>query len=76
MPTGNNQKRRMKMYSTISKTTKIVCETIGFDFSIQFVSTMQRGNKIYVKGTCGKPSEFLALKKACLEHGYIYTGKN
>jgi hypothetical protein len=29
----------------------------------------------FVKGTCGKPSEFSALKKACEENGYIYTGK-
>ena len=63
------------MYSTTSATTKAVCEKIEFVFSIQFVSTMQRNGKIYVKGTCGKPSEFSALKKACEESGYIYTGK-
>lgn len=62
------------MYSTTSKTTQKVCEIIGFNFEVQFVATMKRNNNIYVKGTCGKNYEFLALKKACKEHGYTYTG--
>ena len=62
------------MYSTTSKTTKTICEKIQFIVSIEFVETMQRNGKIYVRGTAGKPEEFAALKKACKENGYIYTG--
>lgn len=60
------------MYSTTSELTKKVCNEIGFIFDIHFVKTMKRNGKVYVKGTCGKPNEFLALKKACREKGYIY----
>ena len=64
------------MYSTKSETTKQVCEQIGFTFDINFVATMKRGGKIYVKGTCGKPEEFSALREACEKNGYIYAGNN
>jgi len=62
------------MYSTTSKLTEKVCNKIGFIFDIQFVETMQRNNKIYVRGTCGKASEFNALRLACRNNGYIYKG--
>lgn len=61
-------------YSTTSETTKQVCEKIGFDFDIEFVSTMKRGEKIFVKGTCGKQHEFQLLKKACGQFGFCYKG--
>lgn len=62
------------MYSTNSNLTKFVCNNIGFNFNIHFVKTMQRKGKIYVKGTCGKQSEFLLLKSVCNKAGYIYKG--
>jgi hypothetical protein len=62
------------MYSVKSKTTKEVCERLGFISDIHFVKTMKRNNKIYVSGTCGKEHEFLELKKAAKEAGYIYSG--
>ena len=63
------------MYSTTSKTTEEVCKKTGFIFNMHFVETMQRGNKIYVRGTAGKKEEFRALKTACEQMGYIYKGK-
>ncbi len=62
------------MYSTKSQTTKMVCKQIGFRFDIKFVETMRRGDKIYVRGTCGKPHEFDALEAACQQYGYIFRG--
>lgn len=66
------QKREQTMYSTTSETTRAVCEKLGFHFSSRFVATMRRGGKIYVRGTCGKPIEFSALKRACEANGLIY----
>jgi hypothetical protein len=62
------------MYSTTSILTKNVCKNLGFIFEIQFVQTMSRNGKVYVKGTCGKPDEFRALRMACKDNGYIYKG--
>lgn len=62
-------------YSTTSELTRQVCETIGADFDIKFVKTMQRKGKIYVSGTLGKPDEWRWLHSKCIEHGYIYTGR-
>ena len=60
------------MYSTNSETTKEVCKKIGFDFNINFVKTLKRNGKIFVKGTAGKPHEFALLRRACKKHNYIY----
>jgi hypothetical protein len=59
-------------YSTQSEAAREVCERIGFDFSICFVSAMRKGEKIYVRGTCGKLDEFALLRKRCTEQGFIY----
>ena len=63
-----------KGYSSTSNLTKSVCEELDFTFSINFVETLKRGKKIFVRGTCGKENEFRALKKACSEAGYTYKG--
>ena len=63
------------MYSTRSKTTKEVCEKIGFDFEVSFVDTMKRNGKVFVRGTMGKPQEYRELQYQCEKHGYIYTGR-
>jgi hypothetical protein len=69
-----NQKKGKTMYSTTSDLAREVCGNIGAIFDIQFVEVMRRGNKVYVRGTCGKPDEFRWLKNQCREHGYHYTG--
>lgn len=63
------------LYSTSNELTKNVCEKIGFNFHIQFVESMTRNGKIYVRGTAGKPNEFQELKRQCKKFGYVYTGK-
>lgn len=64
------------MYSTDNEVAKEVCRTLGFIFQARFVEAARRGGKTYVRGTLGKPDEFRALRAACREHGYIYTGLN
>jgi hypothetical protein len=62
------------MYSATSKATEKFCEKTGINFQIQFVETMQRNGKLYVRGTAGKPDEFALLKSKVRELGAIYTG--
>jgi hypothetical protein len=62
-------------YSTDSETTKEFCKSHGFLFSINFVATMKRGDKVYVTGTAGKPYEWKALEAACDGETYIYKGR-
>lgn len=62
------------MYSTTSNVAREVCELLGFDFDVAFVSVMRRGGKTYVRGTCGKPHEFRMLAERVERAGYIYTG--
>jgi hypothetical protein len=64
------------MYKTETTTTAEVCQVLGYNPKINFVATMKRGNKIYVKGTCGKPEEFRQLKYDCEKFGFIYKGKS
>lgn len=63
------------MYSTNNETTRNVCETIDAIFEINFVETMRRNGKIYVRGTAGKPDEHAWLRAQCEKHGYVYSGK-
>lgn len=63
------------MYSTTSDAARKVCEAIGFNPAVEFVSVMERGGRVYVRGTAGKPEEFRLLRARCAEHGYTYTGK-
>jgi hypothetical protein len=63
-----DKKRGEKMYSTNTSTTKQVCAIIGADFSVKFIETMKRGDKIYVRGTLGKPEEYNWLWQKCLQH--------
>ncbi|MEY2669769.1 MAG: hypothetical protein RLZZ577_85 [Bacteroidota bacterium] len=63
------------MYSTKSKLTQAVCEKLGFKFESGFIQTMKRKDRIYVKGTLGKPEEFQALLRKVKANGYIYAGR-
>lgn len=61
-------------YSTTSDTAREVCDATGTNFEIGFVEAFRRGDKTYVRGTCGKPEEFRWLRRKCEELGYTYTG--
>ena len=64
------------MYSSTSNLTRKICTELGFIFEINFVETMQRASRVYVRGTCGKPDEFRALKYAAENAGYIYMPRH
>jgi hypothetical protein len=66
------------MYSSKSKTTQEFCQKAGFIQSVNFVETRRVGDRVYVRGTCGKQHEFRALRAACASLGapYIYSPKS
>jgi hypothetical protein len=62
-------------YSSKSALTREVCDKIGADFDINFVTTMRRNGAVYVNGTIGKPQEWQWLQRQCEANGYRYTGR-
>ena len=64
----------MKKYSTTSIHTREFCEKHGFDQGIQFVETLSRNGRLYVRGTFGKPEEFRLLRNCCDGVSEVYTG--
>ncbi len=59
-------------YSTESELTRRVCNALGIDFNLGFVQTLEKNNKIFVKGTVGTHRHFEQLKNKCEELGFIY----
>ena len=71
---NENKQGENAMYNAKSQLTKRICEELGFKYEVEFVETMVRKGKVYVRGTAGKPNEFQSLKTKSASAGYYYVG--